>query len=59
MWSRRYLPAFGWGGPVLLEADDGGDAVFARVAMDGSGDAIGLWVQRNGVLHQAYSARFE
>jgi hypothetical protein len=37
-----------WGTPELIEQQHTGNAQFARIAVDGAGNAIAVWEQRNG-----------
>lgn len=46
--ANLYTPGLGWGSPVLLEADDTGDALNPQVAMDSSGNATVVWHQWDG-----------
>ena len=48
LWANRYVAGKGWGTAVLIETNPA-DADFARVAMDGSGNAMALWCQSDGV----------
>ena len=48
IWSNRYTPGEGWGTPELIETDDVGNAMAARVAVDANGNAIALWLQSDG-----------
>ncbi len=45
--SNRYIVGAGWGIPTLIETDNLGDALFPRVAVDGSGDAVVVWYQQD------------
>ena len=48
MWANRYVAGQGWGTPQVIETNPG-DADFARVAVNGNGNAVALWKQFNGV----------
>ena len=48
MWANRYVAGQGWGTPQVIETNPG-DADFARVAVNGDGNAVALWKQFNGV----------
>ncbi len=61
IWANRYTAATGaWGTAALIESDDAGGALFPQIAVDGSGNAIAVWVQDDGtrqnILANRYSA---
>ncbi len=45
IWSNRYAAGTGWGEAELIETNDDRDAEFPQVAVDGSGNAVAVWVQ--------------
>ena len=56
IWSNRYNASTGiWYAPVLIETDDRGDATTARVAVDGSGNAVAVWTQWDGTQYGIWS----
>jgi hypothetical protein len=48
IYANRYVIGTGWGTATLIETDYG-DASYPQVAMDGSGNAIAVWKQVDGV----------
>lgn len=48
IWSNRFSAGVGWGTAVLVETDNSNSARDARVAFDGSGNAIAVWTQSFG-----------
>lgn len=57
VWSNRYVPGSGWGTATLLETEEGG-ASQARVAVDGSGNAIAVWRLHNGIRLSLWANRY-
>jgi hypothetical protein len=49
VWSNRYSASggAGWVGAQRIETDDAGPALYARVAMDPTGNAVVVWQQEN------------
>ena len=45
IWANRYTVNTGWGTPTLIETDNAGWAVGARIAFDVSGNALAVWQQ--------------
>ncbi|MEE9342420.1 MAG: hypothetical protein V3V12_02160 [Gammaproteobacteria bacterium] len=45
IWARRYTLVDGWGTAELIETDDAGDARFAQIAIDPSGNGLVAWMQ--------------
>ncbi|RJF96460.1 hypothetical protein D3870_21820 [Noviherbaspirillum cavernae] len=48
VWANRYTVGTGWGAAQLIETDNAGDALFPRIAIDGSGNALAVWQQSDG-----------
>ncbi len=48
IWANRYTPGAGWGTAALIETNDAGSAGFARIAVDGSGNALVVWRHEEG-----------
>ena len=48
----------GWGVATTIGGDDSGSALYPQVAMDGSGNAIAVWQQYDGVRSNIWSTRF-
>jgi len=58
VWGNHFTPESGWGTPALLEISNAGDAVFPRVAADGAGNAIAVWMQGNGSEEDVWANRY-
>ncbi len=58
LWTNRYVVGTGWGIAELLETDNAGNAANLKVAVDGSGNAIAVWQQFDGLLDSIYSNRY-
>lgn len=58
MWANRYVAGQGWGTPQEIE-NNPGDADFPRVAVNGSGNAMALWKQFNGVNYDIWANRYD
>ena len=58
IWSSRYVIGTGWGAATLIETDNSGDASNPQVAVDGSGDAIAVWQQDDGLRYNIWSNRY-
>ncbi len=46
IWASHYTTASGWAAPVKLEYDDNADAINPKVAIDGAGNALVVWQQK-------------
>ncbi len=57
IWANRYTPSGGWGTAVLIETDNAGPAQNPAVAMDGSGNAVAVWEQSDGIRSNIWSNR--
>jgi len=57
-WANRYVVGTGWGTAQPIETDVSGDAKGPEVAVDSSGNAIAVWYQENGSLHNIMSNRY-
>jgi hypothetical protein len=58
IWANRCTPSGGWGTATLIETDNLGPAVFPQVAMDGSGNAIAVWLQSDGTRNNIWANRY-
>jgi len=58
IWSNRYVPGTGWGTPQLIETDNARDAWYPQVAVDGSGNAVAVWAQFDGMRDSIWSNRY-
>ena len=47
-----------WGTAELVETDNVGDAVYPQVAFDGSGNAMAVWVQSDGIRNNTWANRY-
>ena len=57
IWSNRYAAGTGWETAQLIETGSGG-AELPQVSMDGSGNAIVVWYQSDGVRDNIWSNRY-
>ena len=48
IWANRYTAGVGWGTAALIETNDAGSAGDARIAIDGSGNALVVWRHEEG-----------
>jgi hypothetical protein len=58
IWFSRYSPGVGRSDPDLVEINNTGPALFARVAMDGSGNAVAVWHQQDGDVRDIWANRY-
>ena len=61
LWSNRYVVGVGWGTAQMIETDSSGDAQGdICVSMDGSGNAIVVWIQTadDGFRWSVWSNRY-
>lgn len=58
IWANYYLAGMGWDGPKLIESDNAGDATYPQAAIDGSGAAIAVWSQSDGVRTNIWTNHF-
>lgn len=59
IWASRYL-AGAWSPGALVEINDAGDAYDPALVIDGNGDALAVWRQRDGNARwSVWSNRFE
>jgi hypothetical protein len=45
IWSNRFIPATGWGTAQLIESDNAGSNISAKVAVAPNGNAVAVWIQ--------------
>ena len=57
IWADRYVVGAGWAAPELTGIGVG-DAESPRVAVDGTGNAIAVWSQYDGVCYNIWSNRY-
>jgi Glucodextranase, domain B len=57
IWSNRYVVGTGWGTARLIENESAG-ASSPDVAVDGSGNAVAIWVERDGQYQNTSSNRY-
>src|SRR5882757_9412893 len=58
MWANRYVAGQGWGTPKTID-NKTGDTDFPRVAVNGSGNAMALWKQFNGVNYDIWANHYD
>jgi len=60
IWANRYTLTGGWGAAELIETDDVDSAFNPQIAIDQSGNALAVWVQRDetGILSNIQANRF-
>lgn len=58
IFSNRYTAGSGWGNASLVEVDDSNGAADPQVAFDGSGNALAVWDQYDGVRVSIYANRY-
>jgi methyl-accepting chemotaxis protein len=56
--SNRYIVGVGWGTVSLIETDNAGHADDPQVANDGSGNAIAVWTQNDGLRNNIWANRY-
>ena len=49
IWANRYVAGTGWGTAELIETDNRGSAWYPQVGVDGSGNAVAVWYQNDGI----------
>ena len=57
VWSNRYVAGAGWDEAQIIETV-AGDAGYSQVAVDGSGNAVAVWSQFDGVRYNIWSNRY-
>lgn len=57
IWANRFSD-LSWGNAELIEVDDIGDALSARIAVDNNGNAIAVWRQSDGDRDNMLANRF-
>lgn len=59
IWVNHYSRSAGtWGTPSMIESNDAGTAAYPEVAIDGSGNAVAVWQQSDGVKFNVWSNRY-
>jgi hypothetical protein len=56
--ANRYTVGYGWSTATLIEFDNSGDASSPEVDMDGSGNAIVVWHQHDGLVENIWANRY-
>jgi hypothetical protein len=56
--ASRFVPGTGWGGAVLIGAENNGDVWFPSIAMDPHGNAVVVWSQSDGTRDNVWANRF-
>src|SRR3989339_1744129 len=57
IWANKYNGT-SWVGAALIETDDTASAQAPQIAFDGSGNAIAVWHQSNGVRNNIYANKY-
>ena len=58
IWARRFTPGSDWAPAVRLEANTTESAVVPRVAMDAAGNALVVWLQRDGTHYGIWASAY-
>lgn len=58
IWANNYSATSDWGTAQLIETDNTGHAWFPKVAIDGSGNAIAVWHQNDGVRDNVWANNY-
>lgn len=58
IWSARTVAGGGWTVPVLIETDNTNSARTPHVAFDGSGNAVAVWAQSDGLRDNIMANRY-
>lgn len=58
MWANRYVLGSGWQTAEKIETDDSGTAHSPKVDFDGSGNALVVWHQTDGVRYNIMANRY-
>lgn len=58
IWSSRTVAGGGWTAPVLIETDNTHSARTPHVAFDGSGNAVAVWAQSDGLRDNVMANRY-
>lgn len=58
IWANYYTVGSGWGTAVIIETDESGDAVNTDVMFDGSGNALAVWQQFDGIRYNIWANRY-
>jgi hypothetical protein len=54
----RYVPDTGWGTPLFIDENIGPIFSSPRIAFDNSGNAIAVWIQREGSIQHIWANRY-
>ena len=57
IWSNRYVDGIGWGTSKLIETHNT-SASYPQIAIDGNGNAIGIWIQDDGTRQNIWSNHY-
>jgi uncharacterized protein YbdZ (MbtH family) len=58
VWASRYAPGTGFSIARLVETNDAGSALDARVSIDSIGNSLLIWRQSNGTRFSLWAARY-
>ena len=56
--ANRYVAGRDWGTSCLLESDNTGSALLPQVVVDGTGNAMAVWKQSDGVRYNIWANRY-
>jgi hypothetical protein len=56
--ANRFTPTGGWGTATLIEANNVGNALDAKIAVDASGNALAVWKQADSTRTDIWANRF-
>ncbi len=57
IWANRYTAGTGWGTAGPIETGDG-RAADPRIAIDGNGNALAVWLQHDGTRYSIFANRY-
>jgi len=58
IWANRF-DGVSWGTAELIETNDAGDAMYPQISMDGTGAAMVVWRQNEGIRDNIWANRFD
>jgi hypothetical protein len=59
-WANRYTASSNsWGTAALIETDNADSAFHPQIAVDGSGNAIAVWYQFDGMRSSIWANRYQ
>jgi uncharacterized protein YbdZ (MbtH family) len=58
IWANRYTLSSGWGLAKQIEGNNIGSAYDPQISFDNNGNALTVWQQENGSLHNIWANRY-